>query len=490
MERRVGILLTAVFLTAAACTDFLTVEPVDELSRADLLGTVDGADAAVVGLYALLGDGDYYRERMPIYADVAPNLLPEGGAVDIADLNGKRLEYATIYGLDLTAAYDGAGPNGGADSGLDNLYAHAYTLLYQANDVLAALDSLTEGPPERLASLRGEALVVRALVHHDLVRLFAQAPGFSADGAHAGVALILSPPGVTDRPARATVAEVYAAIRDDLEVAESLLSSGLSRRSSAPLWIDQTVAQGLLARVAAYQGDWETCYAAADRCLGAADAPLLSRDDYLVAWTADEMTEAFWRLDLQRLAEFDATDELESTASVIGVGAEKPFASVSAGLLEAFTPADIRRQLFVADTVGRVLSLKWPSIAPAIRNPTLLRRSEVVLLRAEAAVELGRLDKALADLSEIALRADPDAELPPLSQDALRQNIRQERRRELALEGHHFFDLGRWGADLVRADCPAFVERCTLTYPDDRYVLPIPLDAIERNPNLTQNPGY
>ena len=480
--------------TLAGCGEFLTVEPADEVSRAAAFSTVSGVDAAVVGLYNGLGHGSYYQVRMPIYADLVPNATLVAGdrGVSPSDIDGLRAEFTGINALAVDASYE--------TGRFDDLYQRAYTVLYQANDVLAGIDELEAGdggaPPTpaeaaRLASLRGEALAVRAIVHHDLVRLFAQAPGFTPEASHAGIALVIGVPAIGAAPARNTVAEVYAAVRADLEAAEALLAEGLSRRTASPFWIDRTVARGLLARVAAYERDWEASYGWAKRCLAEAASPLTPRDAYLEAWARGVVPEAFWVLDLQRyVSADDGTPVLVSPARVFGAGLPEPYLQIGAGLFGAYAPGDRRRALFTVDTLGNRLSRKHAFAPNAIRNPVLLRRSEVVLLRAEAAAETGRLERALADLSLIARRADPAAALPPLQVDSLRAAIRRERRRELALEGHHFFDLGRWGADLVRPDCPPAIEACDLTYPDYRYALPIPQAAVERNPNLMQNPGY
>jgi hypothetical protein len=159
-------------------------------------------------------------------------------------------------------------------------------------------------------------------------------------------------------------------------------------------------------------------------------------------------------------------------------------------LIDLHATNDLRRHLIRSNLNGEMLSEKWTFDSVAIRNPIMLRLSEVYLLRAEANLEMGQLAEATADFLTIHRRAVPSGPGPPADQDGLRQEIRDERRRELAFEGHHFFDLNRWGADLVRLDCDNIVERCIVTYPDPKFILPLPFDATFRNPNLTQNPGY
>ena len=74
----------------------------------------------------------------------------------------------------------------------------------------------------------------------------------------------------------------------------------------------------------------------------------------------------------------------------------------------------------------------------------IFRLGELYLNYAEAACENNRLTEAKAAVDEIRKRAGMP-ELPTgLSQDELRQRIRNERRIELAFEEHRFFDVRRW----------------------------------------------
>jgi len=74
-----------------------------------------------------------------------------------------------------------------------------------------------------------------------------------------------------------------------------------------------------------------------------------------------------------------------------------------------------------------------------------IRLAEVYLNRAEANFRLGNSGPALADLN--AVRSRPELVLPAksgLSGDPLFAAIRQERKIELAFEGHLYWDMRRW----------------------------------------------
>lgn len=136
-----------------------------------------------------------------------------------------------------------------------------------------------------------------------------------------------------------------------------------------------------------------------------------------------------------------------------------------------------------------------------------LRYSDVLLMYAEALVELGgvnNLDIALSQLNSIrrahggtigtpAVQALPD--LTYISQDDLRKKVRLERRRELVFEGHRWYDLKRWNimANNVKSHLSNQYGKPLSDYAyvtDKIQFLPIPYIDMINNPNLVQNPGY
>ena len=106
----------------------------------------------------------------------------------------------------------------------------------------------------------------------------------------------------------------------------------------------------------------------------------------------------------------------------------------------------------------------WPWGAGPLNWP-FLRYAEVLLLKAEAAVEKNDLTTALTLVNEVREKAKRSIDLTYVpseldvtkanykvepyasfaSQEQARQAVRMERRLELALEGHRWFDLVRWG---------------------------------------------
>ena len=135
---------------------------------------------------------------------------------------------------------------------------------------------------------------------------------------------------------------------------------------------------------------------------------------------------------------------------------------------------------------------KVPTNASSI---ILMRLGEIKLLHAEALACTGDLAGATKLVNEIRTRAG----IKPISQPANEHDmitaILDERRLELAFEGHRFFDLVRHGLERAKAvhdamndEDPLWQTRLPLT--QESILMPVPQSALDDNPSLVQNPGY
>ncbi len=134
---------------------------------------------------------------------------------------------------------------------------------------------------------------------------------------------------------------------------------------------------------------------------------------------------------------------------------------------------------------------------PGGQDFIVLRYADVLLMRAEALVELNQLAGVYALVNQVRARVSmptvESVEGPGLSQTALRNIVRHERRVELAFEGLRFFDLKRWGTiqqafQRVAADNIAGYGAIYRAEKSD--VFPIPLSETNANSKLVQNPVW
>ncbi len=163
----------------------------------------------------------------------------------------------------------------------------------------------------------------------------------------------------------------------------------------------------------------------------------------------------------------------------------------------------------------------WNTQASSIDRP-VLRYAEVLLAYAEAKFELdGTISDANLDISINLLRAR--GKIAKLTNAFvttnglnMREEIRRERRIELAQEGHRYWDLIRWKTAEIElpkpvlgnyffrtefgANTPAiltpdgFILVTAANFrrfdPAKDYLWPLPLNEISLNPNLKQNPNW
>ncbi|WP_431611673.1 RagB/SusD family nutrient uptake outer membrane protein [Chryseobacterium sp. 'Rf worker isolate 10'] len=136
----------------------------------------------------------------------------------------------------------------------------------------------------------------------------------------------------------------------------------------------------------------------------------------------------------------------------------------------------------------------------ALRNDIkMFRLSEMYLILAEVAVHEGDLVTAATRVRSIRGTRSKQSLAATITYTSPQQayaDILLERRRELCFEGHRYLDLKRMGvAAGVGVDRDVYDDDnksmpLTLPASDYRFTLPIPLDEINANPNVQQNPGY
>jgi len=141
-------------------------------------------------------------------------------------------------------------------------------------------------------------------------------------------------------------------------------------------------------------------------------------------------------------------------------------------------------------------------------NERILRYADVLLMLAEAELLANNNTSRAADLvNQVRERARnnyqeaygdsasvPEDLLPPISASELtHEDIRHERRVELAGELHRYDDLARWhraGLINIDEDIDFGGDRANSTWSEQYLLFPIPQEEIDNNENLEQNPGY
>ncbi len=232
-----GILGCTVALTG--CDRMLEFEPGDVILAEDAINNADDLQRMLNSNY-----------------DVLANVL-NGRQQSIAELLTDNM--ARPYSsLDYTAVWNRETNFFTPTSG--GLYTDFYYAIYRANVVVESFDLVEDlDEPTRLR-LEAESRFVRAVCHWYLVKMWAYPYGYTADNSHLGIPLrtdAVAPPSP-----RATVAEVYAQIAEDLEFAKSNLPD-----ENGP-YASSMAASGFLAHIHFLSQDWSAAQTEAERVIG------------------------------------------------------------------------------------------------------------------------------------------------------------------------------------------------------------------------------
>lgn len=452
------------FLTIAltGCSDFLSVEQKGRTTIPSFLSDPRGLQAGLVGAYNKFYT--HYDGEFSKYPEVAGNM----SSVNQSSGSSMLEQYNfTPDPENATTAYY-------IWSRINEAQVNANNIIQYAPSVEA--DYPTEA--DKCKKILGQALLLRALCHFDLVRVFAQPYNSTADASHLGVPVLTKTPGPNDNPARATVKEVYNQVLSDLNQASGLLTDEVA---ADRFYGSLQAVNAMFSRVYLYMEDWQNAFDYAQRAI--ANKPLAQGTDYINMYLdLNTPGEAIFRLSgddmIGKLKGFYTTECMPADT-----------------LISLYDTDDIRLQLLQQGGVKRCVkytATTIPDNQDRREDPIVFRLSEMYLNAAEAAWNLGRYSDARSYIEAIVERAvgieKAQKVLAGYTDADLINLIRTERVKELCFEGHNFFDITRWKQDLVREKSTTSTIQ-KIAYPSDLFILPIPRYELNANDNMVPNPN-
>ncbi|MGS2764908.1 RagB/SusD family nutrient uptake outer membrane protein [Sinomicrobium sp. M5D2P9] len=473
-------LLAFSILLLGSCDSELDQLPYDSLQTDNAFITASDFENGIRGAYYALTLAGYYGSADQGSMLSIPDVLSDNVIMTQRGRFTKRNLHEYTYNQGAIITF---------------LYNDAYNVVYSANQVLYYLEA-NDFQGESRANIRAEALALRAFAHFDLVRVYGKIPTQSSDAnASLGVGYVKeADPRIT--PARLTVSETYNEILTDLLEAYDDIDSdnGIGRFNK------ETIAL-LLSRVYLYMGGNENYQKSIDYA-NEVTTPIASRDDVKEVWT-DESDSGL----IFYIPNLPGAGELNNQIGVTwGQGPTDgivPEYAVTLEFVNKFASDDIRKEAYIHTVSGGGQTYNGikklfgkPNQFNGIVNYKLLRSEEALLNKAEAQFFLGMEAEALSTLDE--LRDERyNTYTGGESGENLLDAIKLERRLEFAFEYQRFFDLKRWGDDVVRESTGELIDgsgtpsaALLLEAGNFRWQLPFFQQMLARNPNLVQNPGY
>ena len=454
--QKIKIVFLAVFATlVAGCSTVEDQKPQNFLPSDAAFSSAAGARAALLGAYDALQSTNYYGRLYVVFPDLH---------------GGTNLRWTGTF-----ATWAAIGNRGilADNTDVTNMWLAIYSAINRANQVIDKAPGITDAAFTDKNGVLGEAHFLRAFHYFNLVRYWGGVPLKLKPTDEAKISELQLP--------RSTVQEVYAQILADLNQAITFGSASTNRfRARAAAF------RALKARVHLYRSSVGVGLAnefndaiveatAAGAVLPVPATALVT--PFSALFSVKNTVESIWEIP------FDPVDNNSIAFHLLpAANGGRNEARPTAGLQAIYAANDTRR--IATTSVDERLKFFRPSTNDD--HVIIFRNAEMYLIRAEAMVERNTgtdLADAVTIINALRTRATLPVYAGGVDQVSLRNEVFAQRRAELALEGHFFFDI-------VRTNRVAGI-LTTPVWDPNQALLPIPLREVLASPGiLVQNPGY
>ena len=471
----IAALLVIVGITS--CEDYLTVEPETDLIKEKFWTKTADVNSALGATYNALRDASL---RSLILGEVRADMVKFGGATFTS--------YASIGESNISSTNSEV--NWQAYYAAINL---ANTLMYYDDQVFEKDKTFTQDMKD---AIEAEALFIRALSYFYLVRLWKDVP-LVLEASISDTTNFYIPKNTENQVIKQIIADLLKA-KDMAYTTEFKGTDYFWGRAN------KYSIMALLADVYLWDEQYQKCYEYCDAIINSGLYGLESSETFFNIYYPGNSP-------VESIIEIQYDDDLESQNNPLydnlvtlpsGGGATMNSNTVE----RLFDKEDTRR--FMGKGApwkysGKdALGLVSRSSTERDANWNIYRYADILLLKAEAAIELDKFDDANNLIRETLLRAGmPYEEL--YEKELLRQEILDEKGREFAFEGKRWFDLLRAAKrnnfqkkqiiiDMILsgADIKQQAILKTKVYDTLSYYLPIAEHELIYNQNLVQNPYY
>jgi len=448
------VILGTMLLLATSCENVLEPEPIDLLTNDIVLNEPKDVGNVEVGLYSA-------------FRNIVPSTVIAGDfTADMLIHNGTFSQYRELGTKQISSA----------NASVAALWGSIYNTIYIANFILERLPDVEGVPTAQRNQVMGTAHFLRGFAY------------FTALYTFGGVPLVTTTDIETNRNIpRASESEILALIEEDY--AEAL--SSLPEEAVNVAFAGKFAVRAALARFHLYRGNWSLAQQYATEVI---DSGLYELEpDFATLVNEDFTIEAIFEVGYT-LADDPGTNGNIGLNNLF-VGRREIIPSNQAVVALAATSESGDRSSSMTFDLNNLSGTdngwsvaKYGTADADNNNVVVFRLAEMYLIRAEARAQLDNvtgLNSAQTDVNTLRTRANAPT-VGSVSKSQMLRLIEEERRYELAFEGHRWYDLVRTGR--AQEVMSAF----SVNWRSDFEVWPIPQREIQNNPALigNQNPGY
>jgi starch-binding outer membrane protein, SusD/RagB family len=451
---KINILLIAAICLLASCRkSYLETPATDRIAEEQALTTTDGCWKLLNGVHRIMYSSHLGRQ----------DAVGQGTNMMDMDIMGEDVTIASTNDWFLYPyLWLNTHRNPSSIQSYFNYFFY-YEIINNANLLIDNVEKATGSTDDKKAIL-GQAYAYRGWAYFQMIQLYGQR--YDANGSNTGPGLRIVLHSQDEIKPRSSVTVVYNQVNSDLDSA-ILLLNGYNRANKSHL--NKSIAQGLKARVALTQQDWNTAatMAAAARngyMLMDSLAYLSGFNDYKnVEWMwgshqQESQTTYFTSFFAYMSCNFPAQNIISSPRAILDT------------LYQQIRPGDVRWQLWDStginksfpvpvDASGKEIGtrIKFMQRKFTVKDPQmsigdvpLMRASEMYLIEAEAYAHIGNNGAAAQALYTLAHQRDASYKLSTNTGAKLLDEILTQRRIELWGEGFRFYDLKRLNLTLDR----------------------------------------
>ncbi|WP_313516114.1 RagB/SusD family nutrient uptake outer membrane protein [Sphingobacterium sp.] len=487
-----------VSLLGTSCSDFLDKDPLDQLSNETFWQTEDDVQMALTGCYKRLRDEIYFgykRVDFDCLTDNAQQRHNHGAATDIS----RGIIERTTGGM------------------ISSIWGSAYRGITTCNNFIENIERVTSLDESKKNKYLAEARFLRAFFYFELVQNFGDVPLYKTVPSIEKASIEQSPKE-----------EVLSFIYEDLDFA----IANLPDEPYTDGHVVKGSAQGYKARILIFENKFEESAKLCNDIISSGKFSLsnsysdifittgqnnnpeimfstryLAPDDY----SEMDIQVSWWSSNNPRQELVDEYESIDgkSINNPNGIfNKEKPYENRDPRLgmsimlpNEVWLNPDGTAYIPEATTTGfrqkKYIDKKLVPIDYGTRSDQdfiHLRYADILLMYAEAQNEVSGPNQSILDALN-SIRNRPDVKMPILkleySKEELREKIRHERRVELALEGHRYFDLKRWKiAHLIMPKVKDAGGVQIIFSNPKHYLWPYQQSELDINHNLVPNPSY